>query len=154
MADRGPGWTGTGECLVCVVWRPGAKSSLPTGLHHVPGPHLVVAANYLTSPVGPYLELAVAQPARHGTRVGMCVTTMGCGSSAACEAGLERWGFPKRSAGLGWTEDGSELVVRWEDRGIVVRAAARARTVPAILPYNSLQRRADGPVWVTGRLRG
>jgi len=93
MAGGLGGWTGTGECLVCVVWRPKARVPLPSGLRHLPGAQLVVAANYATSPVGPYLELAVAQPARHGTRVGMCVTMIACGSAAASPAGRDGWGW-------------------------------------------------------------
>jgi hypothetical protein len=53
-----------------------------------------------------------------------------------------------------WSRDGSELVLRWEERGIVVRGTAGVRALPGLLPYSSLQRRADGPVYVTGRLRG
>ncbi|MCA1656505.1 MAG: acetoacetate decarboxylase family protein [Actinobacteria bacterium] len=154
MAEGPAGWIGTGECLVCVVWRPANRLSLPPELLHLPGPQLVVAANYATSPVGSYLELAVAQPARHGARVGMCVTTIACGSAAASTAGRDGWGFPKELADLRWSEEDGEMVLRWESRGIEVRGTARASALPAVLPYSSLQRRADGPVWVTGRLRG
>jgi len=154
MAGGPAGWTGTGECLVCVVWRPRGRLPLPSGLRHLPGAQLVVAARYATSPVGPYLELAVAQPARHGTRPGMCVTTIACGSAAASAAGRDGWGFPKEQADLRWSEEGSEMTLRWEDRGIMVHGVTKARSLSAVLPYSSLQCRTDGPVWVTGRLRG
>lgn len=154
MAGGPPGWTGTGECLVCVVWRPADRLPLPPRLQHLPGPQLVVSARYVTSPVGPYHELAVAQPARYGARAGLCVTTIACQSRAASTAGREGWGFPKEQADLRWSDQGGELMLRWDDRGIVVRGLAKAPALPAVLPYSSLQQRADGPVWVTGRLRG
>jgi len=36
----------------------------------------------------------------------------------------------------------------------MVRGVTGTRSLSAVLPYSSLQCRADGPVWVTGRLRG
>jgi len=84
----------------------------------------------------------------------MCVTTIACGSAAACTAGRDGWGFPKEEADLRWSDDGSGTELRWEGRGIVVRGVTRPRSLPAILPYSSLQCRADGAVWVTGRVRG
>lgn len=92
---------------MCVVWRPRGRLPLPSALRHLPGAQLVVAASYATSPAGPYLELAVAQPARHGTRVGMCVTTIACGSAAASTAGRDGWGFPKEHADLTWSDEGT-----------------------------------------------
>lgn len=149
-----PAWEGTGECVVGVVLRPGGRAPLPAGLRPVPGPQLVVAARYATSPVGAYLELAVAQPARLGARVGMCSTTMIVDLLGARTAGRAGWGFPKEMGTLRWTEDGDDRALQWEERGVVVRGASRTRPFPGLLPYSSLQQRVDGPVWVTGRLRG
>jgi len=100
MAGGPAGWTGTGECLVGVVWRPRGRLPIPSGLRHLSGAQLVVAANYAASPVGPYVELAVTQPARREARTGMCVTTIACGSAAASAADRDGWGFPKEQANL------------------------------------------------------
>src|SRR5215210_5409004 len=47
-----------------------ALAQLPWGLESLPGPCLVAGLCYSDSPVGPYLELAVGQPARLGMRPG------------------------------------------------------------------------------------
>jgi Acetoacetate decarboxylase (ADC) len=115
---------------------------------------VIVAAHYATSPVGSYLELAVSEPARVGARVGMCVTTMAVNSSAALRGGQENWGFPKELGTLHWSVEGEDRALYWEERGIVMRGVVKgSRPIPAVLPYGSLQRRADGPLWVSGRVR-
>lgn len=153
----GPGWALTGEMVVGAVSSSASadvRSALPPGFAPVPGPSVVVAARYATSPVGPYLELAVAQPARAGARVGMCVTTMAVDSRASRDAGREKWGFPKELGALHWSEDGDERSLRWDERGLVVRWRVQGPAVPAWLPVLAVQQRSDGPVLVPGRLRG
>lgn len=127
---------------------------LPPGLQRIPGPVLVVAARYATSPVGPYLELAVAEPVRLGARVGTCATVMVVDSAASRQAGRTRWGFPKELGTLHWSAEGDDVVLRWEERGVVVRGRPAGPAFPAIVPYWSLQARADGPIRVGGLLRG
>lgn len=121
MGTRVGTWSGTGTCWVAVVRARHGRPPLPPGLHPFFGPHLVVAARYEDSPVGPYLEIAVATPARFGAHVGMCSTTMVVNSREARDAGIEHWGFPKELGNLSWSEDGNSETVRWEERGIELR---------------------------------
>lgn len=118
------------------------------------GPSLLLAARYTTSPVGPYIEMGVAEPARLGVRPGWSVTVMGATSADARVAGQMSWGFPKQLADLTWDDDGSEIRVSWPDRGLVLRAWRGRMRVPVWLPTRSLQHRADGPVVIPGSMRG
>jgi hypothetical protein len=146
-------WSLTGECLLGWV-RPGAVGPLPVDLSPLPGPTLLTAARYDHSPVGPYLELAVGQPARLGARPGVCITTMVVNSADSRIGGRVNWGFPKQVGTLTWTVDGEGRSLRWEERDIVVRASPSGPAVPVFVPLRALQRRADGPVVVPGRLWG
>jgi len=139
---------------MAVAWRGRNVSRLPNGIEPTLGPLLIVAASYATSPVGPYLELAVGQPARLGARFGSCVTTMIVDSAAPRDAGRRHWGFPKELGSLSWSVDGEDRTLRWEERGLVIRSHPIGPSLPAFVPYVSLQQRADGPVSVSGRLRG
>jgi hypothetical protein len=69
-------------------------------------------------------------------------------------AGRHHWGFPGEVATLRWDAGLDEHVIRWEERGIVVRARFRRRSVPVVVPFRAVQVRQDGPVVVPGRLRG
>ncbi len=147
-------WTLTGECFVCWAgWR-GDRPELPSDLHRLPGPTTVTAARYEESPVGPYLELAVSQPARLGARPGMCITTMVVDSVESRLGGRVNWGFPKELGTLRWEEAGEERSLTWEDRKVAARAVPSGPSVPMWLPFRALQRRADGMVVVPGHLRG
>lgn len=115
---------------------------------------MVAAVRYTGSPVGPYTELAVAQPARIGLRVGWCVQLMVVDSHESQVGGRLHWGFPKQVAALRWEEDGPSRVLTWEERGIVVRGRPVGPPWPALVPVRALQQRGDGPVFVPGRLRG
>ena len=127
---------------------------MPHGLRRVPGPTLIAAVRYAGSPVGPYLELAIGEPARLGPRVGWCITTMVVDSSASRLGGRASWGFPKELGTLAWDRDGDERVLRWAERQVVVRGVPGRLRLPALVPVRALQRRGDGPVIVPGRLRG
>jgi hypothetical protein len=142
--------------MVAVAWpsEPAILGRLPPGFDPAPGFHLLVAACYTTSPVGPYRELAVARPARVGPRAGMCVTTMVVDSADSMDAGREIWGFPKELGTLHWSDDGDVRSLLWEEADVVVRAVASGPAVPMVLPYLSIQRRDDAALWVTGRVRG
>lgn len=147
-------WTLAGESLACLVrGRPGT-GALPDGIEPVPGPSLVVAVCYTGSPVGPYLELAVGEPARLGLRLGWCITTMVVDSPESRAGGQLNWGYPKVLGSLTWRSEGDERELRWAERDVVVRGRSTRFRLPFLSPVQSLQRRADGPVLVPGRLRG
>lgn len=127
---------------------------VPDGLRRIPGPCQLVAARYDDSPVGPYRELAVGEPARLGARLGLCITTMAVTSVDSRLGGRVNWGFPKELGTLVWLEEGDERVLRWEERSIVVRATPVGPPLPVLLPLRALQRRADGLVSVRAYARG
>lgn len=131
-----------------------SPGSLPDGLRRLPGPCSISAERFDDSPVGAYRELAIAQPARLGARMGMSVTTMVVTSVDARLGGRVNWGFPKELGTLVWLDEGDERIVRWEERGIVVRASPTGPPLPVLCPLRALQRRADGLVAVRGFLRG
>jgi hypothetical protein len=114
----------------------------------------VIAARYQESPVGPYSEMLVAEPARLGLRPGLCVTTIVVDSPAARVGGRLNWGFPKELGSLVWERDGEERGLRWVERGMVVRGRPSGPVVPVFIPIRNLQRRGDGPVVVPARVRG
>jgi len=149
-------WELTGESIACLAHWPGWRSRPPLGrgLHRLPGPALVVAVCYTGSPVGPYLELAVGEPARLGARPGWTITAMVVDSPESRMGGVLNWGFPKQLGTLRWTAEGRSRELRWEERGISVRAEASRFVLPVLVPVRALQHRADGPVVVPGRLRG
>lgn len=149
-----PPWSLDGECLVAVVGRPVPSRSLPPPLEALGGPRLVVAARYTASPVGAYLELAVAELVHLGIKPGLCVTTMIVDSPDSRDGGRRNWGFPKELGTLSWTSDGDEPSLRWEERDVEVRGLPIVPPLPVLVPLRSLQRRHDGPVAVSGRLTG
>lgn len=147
-------WRLTGECIVGLARGGGGRKVLPADIEPLPGPRLVLGAQYDESPVGPYRELAVAEPARLGTRVGMCVTTMVVTTAESRRAGRANWGLPKELGTLEWLHDGDARVLRWIERDVVLRAIPVGLPLPALVPFRTLQRRADGPVSALARLRG
>jgi len=147
-------WSLTGEALACLVRTPPGAAKLPEGLARIPGPSLVVGVRYTGSPVGPYLELAVGEPARLGARPGWCITTMVVDSPESRLAGRMNWGFPKELGTLTWSADGDERRLHWLDGGLTMVGRANRAPLPFLVPVRSLQRRADGPVVVPGRLWG
>lgn len=148
-------WQLTGECVVAFVRNRRPAVVLPVGLTRMPGPAMVVAVRYADSPVGPYVEFAIGEPARLGLRVGFCITTMVVTSADSRVGGIVNWGFPKELGNLAWAsvEDGVELA--WHERDVLVASRPYGRrALPALVPLRSLQRRADGAVLVPGRVRG
>lgn len=144
----------TGESVVTLARGGRATGPMPHGLRRVPGPTLIAAVRYTGSPVGPYLALAIGEPARLGPRVGWCITTMVVDSAASRLGGRASWGFPKELGTLSWDRDGDERVLRWAERQVAVRGVPGRLRLPALVPVRALQRRGDGPVVVPGRLRG
>ena len=147
-------WRLSGECIVALARGGGRREPLPPGIDPLPGPCLVLGAQYDESPVGPYRELAVAEPARLGARVGMCVTTMVVTTAESRRAGRANWGLPKELGTLEWLHDGDARVLRWLERDLVVRATALGLPLPTLVPFRTLQRRTDGPVSALARVRG
>ena len=147
-------WVLGGESLLALATAKPPLADLPEGLGRLPGPCSITAARYDDSPVGPYRELAVAQPAHLGARVGLCVTTMAVTSVDSRLGGRVNWGFPKELGTLVWLDEGDDRVLRWEERNIVVRASPFGPPLPVLLPLRALQRRADGLVSVRGHARG
>jgi hypothetical protein len=147
-------WAVTGESLVALARCPVVPGELPAGVVRLPGPVVVLANRYTDSPVGPYLELALACPARLGPRPGWCVTTAVVDSPDAKVGGRLNWGFPKDLGRLVWSHDGDERELRWVDRDICVRGVPHSFGLPLLVPMRALQRRGDGPVVVPGRVRG
>ena len=127
---------------------------LPEGLRRIAGPCSITAARYDDSPVGPYRELAVGQPAHLGARLGLCITTMVVTSVDSRLGGRMNWGFPKEMGTLVWLDEGDDRVLRWEERDIVLRASPVGPPLPVLLPLRALQRRADGLVSIRGHARG
>ena len=147
-------WSLTGECMVAWLrWR-GPRPPLPPELSAVPGLCAVTAARYDESPVGPYRELSVGEPARLGARPGMCVTTMVVDSVDSRLGGKVNWGFPKELGTLSWEAADDERSLTWEERKLRVSAVPAGPAVPFFMPLRALQRRADSVVVVPGRLRG
>lgn len=143
----------SGECVVAWARRgPAWSTRLPTGLSPLPGPAAVIAARYDHSPVGPYLELSLAEPARLGMRAGMCVTSMAVTSELARAACREHWNFPAELAAMRWAAEDEERSLVWEDRGIAVRGRPRGPWLPGVVPLRTLQGGAAGPVVVPRRL--
>lgn len=119
------------------------------------GPALIAAASYSASPIGPFTELAVAEPARVGLRPGFCITLS---VVAAAESRIDyrlNWGVPAEVGTLSWEVDGSGVRrLTWLERGLVVSGAPSRIRVPAWVPVRGVQRRSDGVVLVPRRVRG
>jgi hypothetical protein len=147
-------WLLGGESLLALASVKEQLGDMPEGLRRVPGPCSITAARYDESPVGPYRELAIGQPAHLGARLGLCITTMVVTSVDSRLGGRVNWGFPKEMGTLVWLDEGDDRVLRWEERDIVVRASPVGPPLPVLLPLRALQRRADGLVSIRGHARG
>ena len=147
-------WLLGGESLLALASVKEPLGDVPEGLRRVPGPCSITAARYDESPVGPYRELAIGQPAHLGARLGLCITTMVVTSVDSRLGGRINWGFPKELGTLVWLDEGDDRVLRWEERDIVVRASPVGPPLPVLLPLRALQRRADGLVSIRGHARG
>src|SRR4051794_14985608 len=99
-------WELTGESVAALVRCRDALGPMPVGIRRMPGPVLVVGVQYRGSPVGPYLELGIGEPARLGARLGWCFTTMVVSSPESRIDGRANWGFPKELGTLTWDRDG------------------------------------------------
>jgi hypothetical protein len=152
-----PPWRLGGECVVGWVGGvpPSLRSLLPSGVRGLPGGGaLLSAVAYASSPVGPYLELSVALPARLGLRPGLCVVFQLVSLPDARLAHRSSWGLPASVADLVWDVDGATRVLRSPSLELVVRGEPHGPSLPVAVPVRSVQRRADGPVVVPRRFVG
>ena len=147
-------WVLRGESVAGLARRPRPRTHLPDGLIPLPGPCAVVASRYTDSPVGPFLELVVAEPARLGLRLGWCVTTHVVDQQGARVGHRLNWGYPSEVGRLRWLADDRHRSLVWEDRDLTVTAHGRGPHVPWFTPGRSVQHRGDGPVVVPARARG
>lgn len=146
-------WRLRGEVVLAWAWTPRALRALvPPGLRPVAGPAAVVGVRYTDSPVGPYVEMSVAVPARLGLRPGLCVVAQVVSVPAASLGYRRNWGLPAEAATITWLADDDTREVRWEERGLSVRADPVGPRLPAFVPLRSVQRRADGPIVVPRRV--
>ena len=119
------------------------------------GPSMVTASRFTDSPVGPFLQLTVAVPARMGSHVGWYVSLMVVDRQDARTGARLNWGFPAELGRLRWRcEDDDHRELVWDDRDIVVRAHGRGPRVPLAVPHRELQSRGDGPVVVPDHMYG
>lgn len=153
-----PPWHLSGELLLAWCRRrgggAGGSDSLPEGVRPLPGPALVLAASYSVSPIGPFVELAIAEPARLGLRPGLCVTTSVVAASECRVDYRLNWGVPADVGTLLWEVDEGVRRLTWLERGIVVAGRPSAVRVPGWVPVRGVQRRSDGAVLVPRRVRG
>lgn len=152
-----PPWHLSGELLIAWARRPRhtAGARLPEGVAPLPGPAVVLAASYAVSPIGPFTELAVAEPARLGVRPGYCVTVSVVAASECRVDYRLNWGVPAELGTLLWEVEPSGVRrLTWLERGVVVSGAASWFRVPGWVPVRGVQRRADGAVIVPRRMRG
>jgi hypothetical protein len=162
-----PPWRMVGEAVVAVVGgRVGGvdstravaaavRSLLPAGVRRLPGPALVVGVSYLSSPVGPFVELSVGVPARLGLRPGLCVVFQVVSVPAARLSYRSSWGLPASlEPTLTWTSTGggSEVELSCPALGFRLAGSAFGVGVPMVLPMRSVQRRSDGPVVLPRRM--
>ena len=147
-------WTLTGESVVALASCRQPLGAMPPGVSRLPGPVLLVGVRYGGSPIGPFIELGIGEPARLGARLGWCFTTMVVDCAAARADGRANWGFPRELGTLSWDRDGEVRELRWAERQLALLGEPTSFRFPALVPVRALQRRSDGPVVVPGRLRG
>ncbi len=156
-ADRAPHapWVLTGEWMATAVARSrNARALLPAELGQMPGPVVLVGASYDDSPVGPFVELAVAVPARVGLlRPGYAVVAAAVSVAPARLGYRVNWGLPAEFGKLSWEADADTRRIEWEERGLSITLRCRGLSFPAFVPVRAVQRRADGPVVVPRRVR-
>ena len=145
-------WRLVGE--VVLAWVPVPRelwALLPAGVSPLRGAFgraALVGVSYSASPVGPYLELSLALPARLGLRPGLCVVFQVVSVPAARVAYRANWGLPAVVGPLTWesSPDGSERILRCSEPALELRGVPRGPAFPALVPVRSVQRRSDGPV--------
>ena len=103
--------------------------------------------NYQTSPVGPYLEHALATLTLRGPHVFQMSVTL----EASKRGGREIWGFPKTLENLSWQQRGSRIVFQRENRTFRVRAFGPQFRFA--LPFWTVQQLNSRAVRVPGNIK-
>lgn len=158
MSDPEPPWRLLGEAVVCWLRVPAderrrLRASLPPGVRALPlMPAVVIGAAYQDSPVGEFHELSVAIVGRIGLRPGMHVVRQVVDSAEARRVFRSRWGLPTDLGTFLWSRDGDGRAIRWNERGVIVRAERGRLRIPMVVLLRSVQRRSDGPVVLPRRL--
>ncbi|HEY4376361.1 MAG TPA: hypothetical protein VGM93_04355 [Acidimicrobiales bacterium] len=147
-------WLLRGEAIVAWARCHGRHSVLPDGVQRAMGPSLLTATRFTSSPVGPFLQLAIAEPARIGLRFGWCLTTVVVDNPQARVGHHLNWGVPATLGSLRWLGRDERRELVWQERDLILRAEAHGPAVPIVFPLRAIQRRPDGPVVVPGHLGG
>jgi hypothetical protein len=147
-------WWLEGESIVALMSRRGWHWDLPDGVARAPGPLLVSATRFSGSPHGPFLELAVAEPARLGARFGWCRTLVVVDRPDVQRELRTRWGLPAMLGRLEWSADDDIRRLSWLDRDLQVTGRVRRLALPWAISQRSLQRRGGDNVVVPSRSRG
>lgn len=103
--------------------------------------------NYSASPVGPYLEHALARLTTSGPHVFQMSVTL---PASVC-GGREIWGFPKTLEHLSWQERGARLTFEREGQRFSFRACGPQ--FPFALPFWTVQNLNGQDMRVPGRIR-
>lgn len=154
MTNEPGSWVLRGEAIVAFGARRPARPALPAGLASVPGPAMVTATRYTHSPVGPFLELAVAEPVRLGARLGWCRTLVVVDRHDVRIGDRLQWGFPAEIGLLRWFVRDGERELIWDEHDLVVRGRPHGPAMPWLSPQRTLQERNREPVVVPGHVRG
>jgi hypothetical protein len=153
-SEAGESWWLQGESIVALVSRRGWRWDLPDGVARAPGPLLLTATRSSGSPHGPFLELAVSEPARLGSRFGWCRTLVVVDRPDVQRESRVRWGVPATLGRLEWRADDDVRRLTWLDRDLTVRGTVRRVALPWAISQRSLQRRGGDNVVVPSRARG
>ncbi|MCU1352985.1 MAG: hypothetical protein JWM05_2194 [Acidimicrobiales bacterium] len=145
-------WMLRGEAIVVLARRRGRRTLLPLGVQRAPGPLALVAHRWTSSPVGPFLQLSLAEPARVGARLGWCLTGVVVDHPQARLAHRMNWGAPADLGTLRWLAHEGHCELVWEERDLIIGATGVGPPLPVIVPLRSVLRREDGPVVVRARL--
>ena len=107
---------------------------------------LRLLVNYASSPVGPYLEHALAIPTWRGPRV----VQMSVNSQLSKIGGRAIWGYPKTLENLSWTREGDRLIFRRENQ--IFRLRICGPSFPIAAPFWTIQTLNGADVRVPARI--
>jgi hypothetical protein len=154
VSGLGDTWELVGEGVAAVARFGHAPRVLPPGVTELPGPGLVTALRYTDSTVGPFLELALAVPARAGSHMGWCRVLVVVDRPEVRTAMRAHWGLPCTVGTLRWLARDQTRELVWEERDLVVRGRGRGPVLPWLTPQPLILERHGAPVIAPGRARG
>ena len=128
-----------GEAVIAVLWHKQPRiGELPEGTTLLPGPGLLLAARYQSSPMGAFNELTIFAPARTGFAIGLFATLTVVNAPLDAQ-GVPTWEGAHRQLGsIGWTSDGDTVCVTWAERALELRAVKSGAALPFLLPIRTL----------------